>query len=68
MLRNVLKKSARNEYGRVLNITSSTGLYGSFGQANYAAMKSAMLGFTFTLTLEGRKYNSCAIPIQATAA
>ena len=41
-----------NQYGRILNITSSTGLYGYFGQANYAAMKSAMLGFTFTLALE----------------
>jgi bile acid-coenzyme A ligase len=45
----------KNEYGRIVNITSSTGLYGSFGQANYAAMKSAALGFTFTLALEGKK-------------
>lgn len=47
----------KNNFGRVVNITSSTGLYGSFGQANYAAMKSAVLGFTFTLALEGQKRN-----------
>merc|ERR1719160_2364244 len=47
----------KNEYGRIVNITSSSGLYGSFGQANYAAMKSAVLGFTFTLALEGKKRN-----------
>ena len=47
----------KQTYGRIVNITSTTGLYGSFGQANYAAMKSAMLGFTFTLALEGKKRN-----------
>jgi 3-hydroxyacyl-CoA dehydrogenase/3a,7a,12a-trihydroxy-5b-cholest-24-enoyl-CoA hydratase len=47
----------KNNFGRVVNITSSTGLYGSFGQANYAAMKSAVLGLTFTLALEGKKRN-----------
>jgi len=47
----------KNNYGRIMNVTSSTGLYGSFGQSNYAAMKAAMLGFTFTLALEGAKRN-----------
>lgn len=47
----------KNGYGRIVNITSSSGIYGSFGQANYAAMKSAVLGFTFTLALEGKKNN-----------
>jgi acetyl-CoA acetyltransferase family protein len=46
-----------NEYGRIVYVTSSTGLYGSFGQANYAAMKSAVLGLTYTLALEGKKRN-----------
>mmetsp|Transcript_4695 Transcript_4695/g.10346 ORF Transcript_4695/g.10346 Transcript_4695/m.10346 type:complete len:301 (+) Transcript_4695:80-982(+) len=47
----------KNEFGRIIFITSSTGLYGSFGQANYAAVKSAVLGLTFTLALEGKKRN-----------
>lgn len=50
----------KQRYGRIVNVTSSTGLYGSFGQANYAAVKSAMLGFTYTLALEGKKRNVSA--------
>jgi len=58
----------KNQYGRIVNITSSTGLYGSFGQANYAAMKSAAIGFTYTLALEGKKRNiraNCIAPLAA---
>jgi 3-hydroxyacyl-CoA dehydrogenase/3a,7a,12a-trihydroxy-5b-cholest-24-enoyl-CoA hydratase len=58
----------KNKYGRILNITSSTGLYGSFGQSNYAAMKSALLGFTYTLALEGKKRNINANVIAPLAA
>jgi acetyl-CoA C-acetyltransferase len=58
----------KNEYGRIVNITSSSGLYGSFGQANYAAMKSAILGFTFTLALEGKKRNIQANAVAPLAA
>merc|ERR1719284_1656325 len=58
----------KNQFGRIVNITSSTGLYGSFGQANYAAMKSAALGFTFTLALEGKKRNIRANVIAPLAA
>ena len=58
----------KQTYGRIVNITSTTGLYGSFGQANYAAMKSAMLGFTFTLALEGKKRNIRANAIAPLAA
>jgi NAD(P)-dependent dehydrogenase (short-subunit alcohol dehydrogenase family) len=42
-------------YGRILMTTSSSGLYGNFGQANYAAAKTAMVGLTKTLALEGAK-------------
>lgn len=58
----------QNQYGRIVNITSSSGLYGSFGQANYATMKSAILGFTFTLALEGKKRNIRANAIAPLAA
>lgn len=44
-----------NSYGRIVNITSPVGLYGNFGQANYVAMKRALVGFTLTLALEGAK-------------
>ena len=44
-------------YGRILMTTSSTGLYGNFGQANYGAAKLGLAGLTKTLHLEGAKYN-----------
>ena len=42
-------------YGRVLMTTSSTGLFGNFGQANYGAAKMGLAGLTRTLYLEGAK-------------
>ena len=45
------------EYGRIVNITSVNGLYGQFGQANYAAAKSGIVGFSKTLAQEGEKRN-----------
>ena len=44
-------------YGRILVTTSSTGLYGNFGQSNYGAAKLGGVGFVNTLKLEGQKYN-----------
>jgi NAD(P)-dependent dehydrogenase (short-subunit alcohol dehydrogenase family) len=44
-------------YGRVLMITSSTGLGGNFGQSNYGAAKLGMVGLAKTLYLEGAKHN-----------
>ena len=45
------------KYGRVVNTTSASGLYGNFGQANYAAAKMALVGFSKTVALEGKKHN-----------
>jgi len=44
-------------YGRILMTTSSTGLGGNFGQANYGAAKMGLVGLAKTLYLEGAKYN-----------
>jgi len=47
----------KQKYGRIINTTSTSGIYGSFGQANYAAAKCAILGFSRALAREGAKYN-----------
>src|SRR5690606_6452181 len=53
------------DYGRIVMTTSSSGLYGSFGQSNYAAAKMALVGLMQTLGLEGAKRNvrvNCLAP------
>ncbi len=57
-------------YGRVVFTTSSSGLYGNFGQSNYGAAKMAMVGLMNTLHLEGMKNNirvNCLAPAAGTA-
>jgi short subunit dehydrogenase len=44
-------------YGRIVVTTSSTGLYGNFGQTNYGAAKLSLVGFMNSLKLEGAKNN-----------
>lgn len=42
-------------FGRIVMATSTSGLFGNFGQANYGAMKSGLVGLMNTLALEGRR-------------
>ena len=64
-------ESMRNQgYGRIVFTSSSTGLYGNFGQANYGAAKMAMVGMMNTLHQEGAKYDirvNCLAPAAGTA-
>lgn len=58
------------DYGRIIFTTSSSGLYGNFGQSNYGAAKMAMVGLMNTLHLEGAKTNirvNCLAPTAGTA-
>ena len=57
-------------FGRIVMTTSSSGLFGNFGQANYGAAKMALVGLMQTLSIEGAKYNirvNCLAPTAATA-
>ena len=52
-------------YGRIVMTTSSSGLWGNFGQANYGAAKMALVGLMQTLAIEGGKYDirvNCLAP------
>lgn len=42
-------------YGRIINTSSGSGLFGNFGQANYGAAKAGLIGLTRVLAVEGRK-------------
>lgn len=56
-------------YGRIVVTTSSTGLYGNFGQANYGAAKLSLVGFMNTMKIEGMKNNikiNAISPVAAT--
>ena len=47
----------KQKYGRIVNTTSTSGIYGNFGQSNYSAAKLGILGFSRALAREGAKYN-----------
>ncbi len=55
-------------YGRIVMTTSSSGLYGNFGQANYGAAKMALVGLMQTLAIEGEKYGIRVNSLAPTAA
>ena len=57
------------KYGRIINTGSSSGIYGSFGQVNYATAKLGLWGFTQSLAKEGEKRNiraNCIAPLAGT--
>lgn len=57
------------QYGRIVMTTSSSGLYGNFGQSNYGAAKMALVGLMQTLALEGARNNirvNCIAPTAGT--
>ncbi|MCU0577356.1 MAG: SDR family oxidoreductase [Desulfobacterota bacterium] len=57
-----------NGYGRIIMTTSGAGLFGNFGQSNYAAAKMGLIGLTNVLKLEGAKYNirtNVIVPVAA---
>jgi len=67
--RAVWERMRQQNFGRIVMTTSSSGLYGNFGQANYSAAKMAVVGLMQTLAIEGEKYGirvNCLAPSAAT--
>ena len=67
--RSVWNQMKEQGYGRILMTTSTSGIYGNFGQANYGAAKMGVIGMMNTLCIEGMKSNiriNCLAPTAAT--
>jgi short-subunit dehydrogenase involved in D-alanine esterification of teichoic acids len=57
------------QYGRVVMTSSSSGLYGNFGQASYSAAKLGLVGLMSSLAIEGKKFDirvNTLVPVAAT--
>ena len=57
MCKNVIKKMLKNKQGKIINITSIVAHTGNLGQANYAASKAGIIGFSKSLAIEYAKKN-----------
>jgi 3-oxoacyl-[acyl-carrier protein] reductase len=55
MCKNAIKKMLKNKQGKIINITSIVGHTGNLGQANYAASKAGIVGFSKSLAIEYAK-------------
>lgn len=65
----VLPFMQQAQYGRIIMVSSSSGIYGNFGQSNYGAAKMAVVGLMNSFKLELAKLNikiNCLVPIAAT--
>lgn len=65
----VFRKMREQGYGRIVHTSSTSGLFGNFGQSNYAAAKMGLLGLSRVLAIEGAKFNvssNVVIPSAAT--
>ncbi len=65
MCKYAIKKMLKNKYGKIINITSIVGHTGNIGQANYAASKAGIIGFSKSLAIEYAKKNiniNCVSP------
>lgn len=58
----------KNGYGRIINTTSGSALYGNFGQGAYMAAKMGVVGLTHSVAAEGGRYNICCNAISPVAA
>ena len=61
------KLMREQNYGRIISTSSSAGLFGNFGQANYGAAKMGLVGLTHVLAIEGAKFNVKANAIAPSA-
>lgn len=68
MTRACIPSFRRGSYGRVVNVTSYTGLRGNIGQANYAAAKAGIIGFTKTTAKELARFGVTVNAISPSAA